>query len=56
MLDHFKKQLEAVPCIKTIADETCDHLFNSWIASHVISQSCDYLFNGTAFAGKLPNS
>ena len=34
MIDHFTKYAEAVPCINASAEETCDHLINTWIARH----------------------
>ena len=34
MIDHFTKYAEAVPCITASAEETCDHLINTWIAKH----------------------
>ena len=52
MIDHFKKYAEAVPCITPSAEETCDHLINTWIARH----GCTMTFqsdNGTAFVGEL---
>ena len=52
MIDHFTKYAEAVPCITASAEETCDHLINSWIARH----GCPMTFqsdNGTAFVGEL---
>ena len=52
MLDHFKKYAEAVPNITASAEETCDHLINTWIARH----GCPMTFqsdNGTAFVGEL---
>ena len=33
MIDHFTKYAEAVP-ITVSAEETCDHLINTWIARH----------------------
>ena len=51
-LDHFKKYAEAVPNIIASAEETCDHLINTWIARH----GCPMTFqsdNGTAFVGEL---
>ena len=54
MIDHFKKYEEAVPCITASAEETCDHLINTWIARH----GCPMTFqsdNGTAFVGELTN-
>ena len=32
MIDHFTKYAETVPCITASAEETCDHLINTWIA------------------------
>ena len=52
MIDHFTKFAEAVPCITASAEETCDHLINTWIARH----GCPMTFqsdNGTAFVGEL---
>ena len=52
MIDHFTKYAEDVPCITASAEETCDHLINTWIASH----GCPMTFqsdNGTAFVGEL---
>ena len=52
MIDHFTKYAEAVPCITASAEETCDHLINTWIARH----GCPMTFqsdNGTAFIGEL---
>ena len=46
-LDHFTKHAEAVPCITASAEETCDHLINTWIAR----QGCPMTFqldNGAA--------
>ena len=52
MIDHSTKYAEAVPCITASAEETCDHLINTWIARH----GCPMTFqsdNGTAFVGEL---
>ena len=52
MIDHFTKYAEAVPCITASAEETRDHLINTWIARH----GCPMTFqsdNGTAFVGEL---
>ena len=52
IIDHFTKYAEAVPCITASAEETCDHLINTWIARH----GCPMTFqsdNGTAFVGEL---
>ena len=52
MIDHFTKYAEAVLCITASAEETCDHLVNTWIARH----GCPLTFqsdNGTAFVGEL---
>ena len=52
MIDHFTKYAEAVPCITASAEETCDHLINTWIARH----GCPMTFqsdNGTALVGEL---
>ena len=51
-IDHFTKYAEAVPCITASAEETCDHVINTWIARH----GCPMTFqseNGTAFVGEL---
>ena len=51
MIDRFTKYAEAVPCITASAEETCDHLINTWIARH----GCPMTFqsdNGTAFVGE----
>ena len=34
MIDYFMKYAEAVPCITASAEETCNHLINTWIARH----------------------
>ena len=34
MIDHFTKYADAVPCITASAEETCDHLINTWIPRH----------------------
>ena len=52
MIDRFTKYAEAVPCITASAEETCDHLINTWIARH----GCPMTFqsdNGSAFVGEL---
>ena len=52
MIDHFTKYADAVPCITASAEETCDHLINTWIARH----GCPMTFqsdDGTAFIGEL---
>ena len=52
MIDHFTKYAESVPCITASAEETCDHLINTWIARH----GCPMTFqsdNGTSFVGEL---
>ena len=52
MIDHFTKYAEAVPCLTASAEETCDHLINTWIARY----GCPMTFqsdNGTAFVGEL---
>ena len=52
MIDYFTKYADAVPCITASAEETCDHLINTWIARH----GCPMTFqsdNGTAFVGEL---
>ena len=38
MIDHFTKYAEAVPCITASAEETCDHLINTWIARRITEQ------------------
>ena len=51
MIDHFTKYAEAVPCITASAEETCDHLVDTWIARH----GCPMTFqsdNGTVFVGE----
>ena len=32
MIDHFTKYAEAATCMTALAEETCDHLINVWIA------------------------
>ena len=52
MIDHITNYAEAVPCITASAEETCDHLINTWIARH----DCPMTFqsgNGTGFVGEL---
>ena len=52
MIDHFTKYAEGVPCMTASAEETCDHLINSWIARH----GCPMTFQsdkGKAFVGEL---
>ena len=52
MIDHFTKYAEAVPCITASAEETCNHLINTWIARH----GCPMTFqsdNGTASVGEV---
>ena len=52
MIDHFTKYAEAVPCVTASAEETCDHLINTWIARH----GCPMTFqsdNRKAFERKL---
>ena len=52
MIDHFTKYAEAMPCITASAEETCDHLINTWIAR----RGCPLTFqsdNGTSFVGEL---
>ena len=52
MIDQFTKYAEAVPCIPASAEETCDHLINTWIARH----GCPMTFqsdNGKTFVGEL---
>ena len=51
-IDHFTNYAEAVPCITTSAEETCENLINTWIARH----GCPMTFqsdNGTAYDGEL---
>ena len=50
--DHFKKYAEAVPCITASAEETCDHLINTWIARHCCSMTFQS-DNGTAVVGEF---
>ena len=52
MIDHFTMYAEAEPCIAASAEETCDHLINTWITR----LGCPMTFqsdNGTAFVGEL---
>ena len=35
MIDPFTKYAEAVPCITASAEETCDHLINTWLSDDV---------------------
>ena len=52
MIDHFTKYAEALPSITASAEETCDHLINTWIARH----GCPMTFqsdNGTGFVEEL---
>ena len=52
MIDHFTKYAEAVPCKTASSEETCDHVINTWIATHgcpMTIQSDD----GTAFVEEL---
>ena len=52
MIDHFTKYAEAVSCITASAEETCDHVINTWIAIH----GCPMTIQsdvGTAFVEKL---
>ena len=52
MIDQFTKYAKAVPCITGSAEETCDHLINTWIARF----GCPMTFqsdNGTAYVGEL---
>ena len=52
MIDHFMKYAEAVPCITASAEDTYNHLINTWIARH----GCPMTFqsdNGTALVGEL---
>ena len=52
IIDHFRIYAETVPCITASAEETCDHLINTWIARH----GCPMAFQsvkGTAFGGEL---
>ena len=41
-----------MPCITASADETCDHLINTWIARHGCPMTLES-DNGTAFVGEL---
>ena len=52
MIDHLTKYAEAVPCITASAEETCDHLINTWIARHGYPMTFQS-DNGTAFVGEL---
>ena len=52
MIELFTKYAEAVPCITVSAEETCDHLINTWIARHV-SPTTFQSDNGTALVGEL---
>ena len=52
MIDRFTKYAEAVPCLTPSAEETCDHLINTWIARH----DCPMTFQsdkGTILVGEL---
>ena len=37
VIDHFTKYAEAVPCITASAEETCNHLINTWISETWLS-------------------
>ena len=50
IIDHFAKYAEAVPCLNASAEETCDHLINTWIAGNGCPMTSD---NGTVFVGEL---
>ena len=52
MIDHFTKYAEAVPCITASAEETCDHLINSWIARHCFPMTFQSDIRST-FGGEL---
>ena len=52
LIDHFKKYAEAVPCITASAEETCDHLINTWIARHGCPVTFQFDYE-TAFVGEL---
>ena len=52
MIDHFTKYAEALPCINASAEETCNHLINTWIARHGCPMNIQS-DNGTAFVGEL---
>ena len=52
MIYQFTKYAEAVPCITASAEETCDHLINTWIARHGCPMTLQS-DNGTAFVGEL---
>ena len=52
MIDHFMNYAEAVPCITASAEETCDHLINTWIARHGFPMTFQS-DNGTTFVGEL---
>ena len=50
MIDHFTNYAEAVLYITAPAEETCNHLINTWIARH----GCSMTFqsdNGVSFVG-----
>ena len=52
MIDHFTKYAEAVSCITASAEETCDHVINTWIARHGCPMTVQSNV-GTAFVEKL---
>ena len=52
MIDYFTKYAEAVPCITASAEETCDHLLNTWIARNECPMTIQS-DNGSAFVGEL---
>ena len=52
MIDLFTKYAEALPCKIASADESCDHLINTWIAKHGFPMTFQS-GNGTAFVEEL---
>ena len=53
MIDHFTKYAEAVPCITAPAEETCDHLINTWIAR--LKSSHETLSGGPSSFHDIPS-
>ena len=51
-IDHFTKYADAVPCINASAEETSDHLINTWIARHGYPMAFQS-GNGTDFVREL---
>ena len=52
MIDHFTNYAESAPCMSALADETCNHSINVWIARH----GCPITFqsdNDKGFVGDL---